>query len=129
MAGISNGELVTSSSLANVGYSEVVFRLHSILVRFVRDRGQEFVDVAFASSPHHFYQFDAIAIAMGLTTVDALVARAEPLELDHVVNQLGQHIRVLEEASSGGNESAMRSRFDQAEKARGDAVMQRLRKH
>lgn len=65
-AGIEAAELVrTSPDSASFGDAETVFRVARQLLRFVRDRGQEFMDLGANAAPEQFYQFDDVEIAMG----------------------------------------------------------------
>jgi hypothetical protein len=54
------------------------FAVDPIVLRFLRERGEDFLDVAIASYPSRFWQFDDVAIALGLRTVDQVIARTQP---------------------------------------------------
>jgi hypothetical protein len=59
------------------GDAEAVFRVGTLLLRLVRDRGQEFMDLATIAAPDKFYQFDDVEIAMGWKTIDEVLAKRE----------------------------------------------------
>jgi hypothetical protein len=63
--GLAGATLVSSSpSAQSFGDGEAVFRLDGLLLRFVRDRGQAFLDIASSAAPTEFHQYDDIEIAM-----------------------------------------------------------------
>ncbi|MEO7723190.1 MAG: hypothetical protein ABIU29_00650 [Chthoniobacterales bacterium] len=129
-SGIAGAELIASPSYpsANFGDSEVIFRIRAILVRFIRDRGQEFVDLAFNSAPSLFYQFDDVAVAMGWTTLPALLRRSEPAPIGPVVDQLANNLCLLEEAFSDAHQGSTRAKFEKAAHEREQAIMDSLRR-
>ena len=129
-AGIADVELIASLSYppTNFGDSEVIFRFHAILVRFIRDRGQEFVDLALNSAPSHFYQFDDVAVAMGWTSLSDLLSRSEPAPIGSVVDQLARNLCLLEEAFSDAHQSSTRAKFEKAAHEREQAIMDSLRR-
>jgi hypothetical protein len=57
------GATVESSS---DGDGEVLARLDPMLLRLVRARGQEFVEIGAVSQPDCFHQFDHLEIALAL---------------------------------------------------------------
>lgn len=75
-AGLNQAEYVScTSSSANFGSASVIFQLDTLLLRIVRDRGQEFLDLAPNSLFQNFYQFDDVEIAMGWKTVDQVLKK------------------------------------------------------
>jgi hypothetical protein len=67
-AGLTDATLVISSAPEGqpFGDADAVFRVDRLLLRFVRDRGQAFLDIASNAAPTQFHQYDDFEIAMGL---------------------------------------------------------------
>src|SRR5262245_65487390 len=75
-AGLGDAELVSATlESAAFGDTTAVFRIRPLLLRFTRDRGQEFVDLASQSEPGTFHHFDDVDIAMGWRSVEEVLAR------------------------------------------------------
>lgn len=101
------------------GNAEAVFQIGGLIVRFVRDRSQDFVDLASVSNPEKFYQFDDMHIAMGWKSVDEIVGKQRPEPLHEVVGRLSQNLDEVEAAFSSS------ARLDRAATARREAFMAR----
>lgn len=126
-AGI-HADLVSSSpAAASFGNAEATFRVGSLLLRFVRDRGQEFMDLASSAMPSRFFQFGDVEIAMGWKTIDEVLAKQEPEGLDVVLARLGRYIAELNDVFSGTQERLTRARVERAAVERGQAFVDRLR--
>ncbi|MBN1612370.1 MAG: hypothetical protein JW940_37410 [Polyangiaceae bacterium] len=110
------------------GNAEAVFRVGSLLIRFQRERAQDFVDLASPSRPEEFHQFDDVDIAMGWKSVEAVLAKREPEDLGSVLTRLARNFAHLEEAFSGEQERFTRARVEKAAKSRGEAFVARLRR-
>jgi hypothetical protein len=108
------------------GDAEAVFRVGTLLLRLVRDRGQEFMDLATSATPDKFHQFDDVVIAMGWKTIDEVLAKREPEPLSQTLARLSQHFAELAEAFSGEGERFTLARVERAARDRGDAFMGRL---
>ena len=68
-------EVSFSPEQASFGNSEAVFRIGSVLLRLIRDRGQEFLDLASSVEPTVFHQFDDVEIAMGWKSINDVLAK------------------------------------------------------
>jgi len=127
-AGIMAPELVHASYRSeSFGDAEAVFRVGRLLLRFVRDRDQEFMDIGASTRPEQFHQFDDLEIAMGWKTIDDVLAKREPEDLSQVLARVSQHLKQLDEAFSGERERFTRARVERAARDRGEAFMNRLR--
>jgi len=105
----------------NFGNNDAEFRAGSLLLRFVRDRGQEFLDLASVKAPLECYQFNDVQVAFGWTSTEVF-AREEPLPLELVVALLAKHFNELNEAFSRDWE-ATRPRLETAAKERAQSFM------
>jgi hypothetical protein len=127
-AGLDNTALVRSSAEDQpFGNADVVFGLGELLLRFVRDRGQTFVDIASSAAPTEFHQFDDIEIAMGWKTIDQILAKREPDDLGIVLTRVRENLGTLTDAFSGDRERFTRARVKAAARERGKAFTARLR--
>lgn len=127
-AGLQDAELVSSTPESpSFGDAESIFRLGPLFLHFVRDRGEEFVDVASSAAPQKFFQLDDLDIAMGWKTIDEVLSKQEPESLDAVLARIAQHGAELHDAFSGVRERLTRARVERAAQDRGQAFMGRLR--
>lgn len=119
----------TSSScdVADFGNAEAIFHVGSMFLRFIRERGQEFLDVASDVTPSRFHQFSDVEIAMGWRTIEEVLAQQEPERLEIVLVRLAQHLALLNHAFSGEQERLTRARVERAAHARGKAFADHLR--
>jgi hypothetical protein len=126
--GIEGVELVRESfDPQNFGNGEVVFRLGTLLLRFIRDRGQDFLDVASAIAPGHFHQFDDVEIGMGWRSVDEVLAKSEPEPLADMLRRMRNRLGELQSAMSGSQERFTRDRIERSAEQRGAEFVKRLR--
>ena len=125
-AGLQGAKLVSSSPEGRFGDSEAIFQVGPILLRFVRDRGQEFLDLAFAAAKGQFFQWDEIQAGMGWKSIDDVVAKKEPDSLQQVVTQLVMHYVELNSAFSEANAEATRAKIARAAQERGRVFVEHL---
>ena len=118
-ASIEPVEVVSYEERSQFGDGEVVLCVNGILLKIVRDRGQEFLDVASICCPEKFYQFDDVEIAMGWRAIEDVLAKTEPEPLEQVLERLGTVIAELREKLSGDQERFTRARLEHATKERG----------
>jgi hypothetical protein len=109
------------------GNMEATFRVGSLLIKFVRDRLQAFVDLGSTSSPTKFHQFDDVEIAMGWKTIDQVLAKKEPEDLTSVLKKVSANFAALEAAFSADQEQLTRARVERAARERGEEFEARLR--
>src|SRR5262249_18953137 len=125
--GISEPELVRASpQTENFGDGEVVFRVGKLLMCFVRDRGQEFLDLGASVAPDKFYQFGDVEIAMGWKSMDQVLEKPDPERLDQILGEVSRHLKELDDAFSEERERFTRARVERAAQERGQAFTQRL---
>jgi hypothetical protein len=104
-AGIQDAELVRANYDAkSFGNAEAVFRLQPLIPRFIRDRGQEFLELATRGAPEQFHQFGDVEIAMGWKTIEEVIGKRELEGLDRLLGRLHEHRTELHEAFSGDRE-------------------------
>jgi len=118
--------LAANSSNLEFGNAEAVFGVGPIVVRVVRDRGQEFVEIGSSNAPNQFHQFDDVQIAMGWKTIDDVLAKTEPEDLTTVFLRLYANLPALTAAFSDNREEFTRARIERASRARGRAFLERL---
>jgi hypothetical protein len=128
-AGFNQVELVKEKYDAQqFGDAEATFRVGSLLLRFQRDRGQDFLDLGSVSSPEKFFLFDDLDIAMGWKSIEEVLAKSEPESLASVLGRISQNFAQLEEAFSDEREPSTRARVERAARSRGEAFVARLRR-
>jgi acetolactate synthase regulatory subunit len=129
-AGLGGAKLV-SAQLESPGFGDcsATFRLGHILLRVVRDRGESFVDLAAASRPDTFSQYDDVEIAMGWRSVEEVLARKQPEKLERVLERIRARLMELNAAFSADEALRTEARVREAAKARGDAFVSLLSKH
>lgn len=127
-AGLAGAKLVSPGPAPGAfGDAIATFRLDALLMRAVRDRGEEFLDIGCTEDPGVFFQYDDVEIAMGWQSIEEVLARQTPEPLGAVLERVARRLRELQTAFSPGHYEATRSRVRQAEKKRGEAFVARLR--
>jgi hypothetical protein len=127
-AGLQSPELLSATyDAAHFGNAEATFRIGSMLVRIVRDRGQELLNVASSLAPAQFHPIEDVEIALGWKTIDDVLARQEPEQLDVAISRLAQRFDQLAEGLSGERERLTRARIERATRDRRQAFIDRLR--
>jgi hypothetical protein len=113
--------------LEHFGDGEVVFRIGPLCLRFVRERGEDFVDVGPASTPGEYHRFGDVELAMGWKTVDQAWTRSEPEPLSAILERLRNRYEELAEAywSASARDSA--AKMDDAAELRAARVLFHLR--
>jgi hypothetical protein len=109
------------------GNGRATFRVGTMLLRILRDRGQEFLEVAWSSAPTRFYQYDDVEIAMGWMSASDVVNRNEPEALLGVLRRFRDRIDALQDAMRPEAEELTRLQLERAAHARGTAFLDRLR--
>lgn len=126
--GIGDAELVSAAPVsAAFGDTLAVFLIRPLLVRFIRDRGEVFVDLANQSVPEIFHQVDDIGIAMGWWSVTEVLSRSEPVAIGAVLQLLKANFDAIRDAFSGDRERLTRARVERAARERGEAFVAGLR--
>ena len=127
-SGLSEAQLVsTTPETAAFADTAAVFRVGPLLLRFTRERGQAFVDLASQAEPATFHQFDDVDVAMGWRSTDEVLAKREPEPIQSVLLRVSTHFDALSAAFSGDQERLTRARAQKAARERGEAFTARLR--
>ncbi len=103
------------------------FAVGSLLLRFVRERGEDFLDVASAHEPEAYCQADDVALAFGWKTLDAVLEQRAPEPLPDVLARLHDHGSELTDAFDAQHRAATMPRLEQARPRRTRAFEARLR--
>ncbi len=127
-AGLAGAELVSCSPEPVVfDNAEAVFRAGSLLLRLVRERGQEFLDLAASAAPQRFHQFGDLELALGWTKVPEVLARKDPEDLDLVLARVASRFAELESVLSADRLRGTEAKIEQAARERGEAFLAQLR--
>jgi hypothetical protein len=127
-AGLRDAELQSLTyEPAHFGNGEAIFRVGALLLRIVRDRSQDLLDVASNVVPTQFHPVEDIEVAMGWKAMSEILTRKEPEQLDPVLSRLARHFDELSDALSGDRERLTRARIEKATRERGQAFISRLR--
>lgn len=123
-----NDVIHEAQRLDHFGDGEVVFEVGPLHLRFLRERGQDFLDVSPASAPGEYHPFGDVELAMGWKTVDEVWMRSEPEPLPEILQRLRRHYQQLQEAFSGTQVHATLAKLDFASRRRGAAFVDHLRR-
>lgn len=126
-AGFNSASLVESDERGDFGDSLAIFSCGSLIFKFIRDRGQVFMDLASASAPEKFYQFDDVEIAMGWKNVDQVLEKKAPEDINHILTRLYTRLDEIDTVMSGERAQFMRKRIEFSAKERGNAFVNRLK--
>ena len=127
-AGLGRAKTVSASPGGQpFGDAAIVFDIDGLLFRLVRDRGQAFLDLAVASAPTEFHQFDDVEIAMGWRSIAEVLAKREPEEVVAVLSWVSARFNELKNAFSAERVAPTKKRVEQAAQDRGKAFTDRLR--
>ena len=110
------------------GDGEVVFRIGPLLVRFVRERGENFVDVGPSSTPGEFHRYGEVELAMGWKTAEQAWSRSEPEPLPAIMERLRNRYEQLAEAYWSANARDTLAKLDDARDLRAARVLFHLRR-
>lgn len=126
-AGLPSGEVIHEVvHPEHFGDSEIIFKVGPMHLRFVRQRGQDFVDVSPASVPGQYHQFGDVELAMGWKTVDQVWSRNEPEPLASVVERLRVRYAEFSDAFSSARASETLTKLSFASRRRGAAFVDHL---
>lgn len=115
-----------TSDRQHFGNAQATFRLDPLLLRFVRDRGEAFLDIASDTAAERFHLFDDVEIAMGWKSIDEVLAKNQPEPLEDVLNRIKKRLDELQKAFSGNQERFTRAKVERAAQERGQAFVRRL---
>ena len=128
-AGMTGAELVSAEPESPAfGDTAATFRLGRLLLRFVRDRGEEFLDVGSADNPDAWFQYDDVEMAMGWRSVDDVLEKSAPEPIERVLDRVAGRFPQLQAAFSPDSASDTMALVRRAEARRSEALATRLRR-
>jgi hypothetical protein len=108
------------------GNAEAVFSIGSLRLRFLRDRGQEFLELGSSAEPGRFFLVDDVEVAMGWKALEEGLSKHHPDDLRDVLARIGAKRKELEQAFSLRNWPTSARRFESAAKMRGELFLRHL---
>lgn len=127
-AGLSITNLWGPLGAEDIGDAYITGKLGPLLVRFVRDRGQDWLEVGpMEAEPPTFYSFQDVQIAFGWKTVEQVLDMQDVEPLGNVLKLLASHWSEITRVLSGDASSPGWRRVEKAAEARGEAFVRRLR--
>lgn len=108
------------------GNAEAIFSIGSLRLRFLRDRGQDFLELGSRAEPEQFFLVDDVEVAMGWKAVEGVLTKQHPDDLRDVLARVGAKRKELEHAFSLSNWPNSARRFESATKKRGELFLRRL---
>lgn len=108
------------------GDAMATFMLGHLLLRVVRDRGEEFLDIGLVEEPGNFFQYDDVEVAMGWRSLEEVLSKRAPESLENVLERLAGRLAELQAAFAPKCVESTRERIRAAEKERGEAFVARL---
>jgi hypothetical protein len=128
-AGLPHDDLVNEALPSELfGDGEVVFRVGPLHVRFVRERGQDYVDVGPASSPGDYRRFGDIEVAMGWKGPGQAWSRSDPEPLPAILERLRNHYEELAEAYWSANAHDTLTKLSDIKQLRAARILFHLRR-
>ncbi len=99
--GINNAILIDESYYPqSFGNAEAIFEVGGLILRFTRDKGQNFVDLASSHSPTHYYLFTDVSVAMGWEILNDVINMDEPISLNKALTYFKNNFNDLYRAFS-----------------------------
>jgi hypothetical protein len=125
--GIVSAGLVSVDPAGPDGVSEAAtFELDDLLLRFVRERTEVYLDIATKAPDPEFHQFDDVEIALGWTSVEEVLKKASPEPLDSVIARVARCVASLKAELYGPHAEWTRARILRANSDRAKLRRQRL---
>jgi hypothetical protein len=127
-AGLSSSDIGGSLGVDDIGDGHITGRLEPLLLRFVRDGGQDWLKVGPTDAkPPGFYSFDDVQIALGWKTVSQVLDMRDVEPLGDVLNLVASRWPEIIRMLSGGSSRVGWKRVEKAAAARGEGFAARLR--
>lgn len=121
--GISHAKLIHESyDPQSFGNAEAVFELGHVRLRFIRDRGQDFVDFGSSSTPGHYYLFDDVSVMMGWESLNDIINVDEPIGLSKALSFIQNDFDRLNKAFSANEIMSTDAKLKSAERQRTKAM-------
>ncbi|MGD0143007.1 MAG: hypothetical protein ABSC92_07600 [Rhizomicrobium sp.] len=96
-AGMQSTLMTSSYDEQNFGNAVALFETENLALKFYRDRGQDFLELALRSRQNRFYIFEHVALAAGFISIDALFGWTEPQSLADILVELKHHRKTVED--------------------------------
>jgi hypothetical protein len=109
------------------GDGEASFAWGILILHFVRDRGQEFVDLSPAHDPERRFRLDDVAVALGWRRTSEVVARTEPVPLEEELGDIASRQSEVESAFAPRNLREASIAIERAVAQREQAFLDKLR--
>lgn len=107
---------------------QVVVKLGPLLMRFVRDRGQDWLELGPGdATSQQFYSFQDVQIALGWKTVEDVLTMTDVEPLEAVLQKVAARWCDIERELAGGADSEGWKRVARASSVRTSAFLRRLR--
>jgi hypothetical protein len=129
-AGITSADLLSDATQSEqeTGGGEANFSWGSLILRLVRDRGQDFVNVASAADAEPFFRLDDLGVAQGWRSIESVLARQGPIALVDELREIARHRTELENALAPRHLAATRVAVADACKRREQAFLEKLKR-
>ncbi len=101
--------------------------VENLLIRFIRDRGEDFLDVAGIHRPDEFFQSDVLEIAFGWRTIDDTLRKRTPGPVSDILGRLRDHMDELVTAFDRNHLAATLDKLSHAQSSKAEALAARLR--
>lgn len=103
----------------NFGNAEAVFEIGNLRLRFIRDRGQDFVDLGSSIRPGQYYLFDDVSLMMGWENLKEIVGADKPISLTKALRYIQNDLSKLDKAFSAEEIMSTNAKLRSAERERG----------
>jgi hypothetical protein len=129
-AGIVGVDVVSdvTENAHDTGSGDASFRWGNLMVRLVRDRGQDFVDVGSAAAPENYFSLDDVGVAEGWRSITSVLARQGPAVLVDELREIVAHRTELESALAPQRLASTCAAVTAARKRREQAFLEKLKK-
>jgi hypothetical protein len=128
-AGIDTVSLLAGASEEDgFGNGKATFSLGTLVLHFLCDRGQEFLDVAPMHAPTEHFRLDYIGLALGWRRVEETMDRTEPRALADELTDVVRYRDELEKALSFSSLAATRAATECAVAERERAFLDKLQR-
>ena len=106
----------------NFGNAAAVFEIGNLRLRFIRDRGQDFVDLGSSISPGQYYLFDDVSLMMGWENLKEIVGADKPISVTRALRYVQNDLNKLDKAFSAEEIMSTNAKLKSAERERVNAM-------
>lgn len=86
-AGLSAEEKISlPSDPKSFGNAQSIWRIDNICLRFLKDRGQFFLDLSSVYDESNYFVFDDVALLLGWQDIDQIMNVTEPLKISYALS-------------------------------------------